>query len=306
MANPTTNYGFVLPTSTDLVTDLPADFDVALQGVDTRLKALNPSTTLGDIEYASATANTNPRLAIGTTGQVLTVAGGVPAWGNVDPLLILDAKGDLITATAADTPARLAVGTNNSVLTADSTTATGLKWATPTSAVASYSLLNTGGTTLTGTTTTVSGISGMSSLLVVVRGARTDVTAGNEIVLRINNNSSNYSTGGFQIVPPSTYATTILSNTTGNEINLGKTGGTNDATSLVSATVNILGCNSTGIKTFMFSGGANRGNASNNSQRAYSGGGTWTDTATVSSISIYNTSNGNFDAGTIFIYGSAV
>jgi hypothetical protein len=81
MANPTTNYGFVLPTSSDLVTDLPADFDVALQGVDTRLKALQPGTTLGDLAYSSATANTNTRLAIGTTGQVLTVSGGVPAWG---------------------------------------------------------------------------------------------------------------------------------------------------------------------------------------------------------------------------------
>jgi hypothetical protein len=51
-------------------------------------------------------------------------------WSSVDPLTILDAKGDLISATAADTPARLAVGTNGQVLTADSTTATGLKWAT--------------------------------------------------------------------------------------------------------------------------------------------------------------------------------
>ncbi len=80
MANPTTNYGFVLPTSSDLVTDLPADFDVALQGVDTRLKALQPGTTLGDIAYSSTTANTNTRLGIGSTGQVLTVAGGVPTW----------------------------------------------------------------------------------------------------------------------------------------------------------------------------------------------------------------------------------
>jgi len=82
MANPTTNYGFVLPTSTDLVTDLPADFDVALQGVDTRLKALQPGTTLGDIAYSSATANTNTRLGVGSNGQVLTVAGGVPSWAT--------------------------------------------------------------------------------------------------------------------------------------------------------------------------------------------------------------------------------
>ena len=80
MANPTTNYGFVLPTSSDLVTDLPADFDVALQGVDTRLKALQPGTTLGDLAYSSATANTNTRLGIGSTGNVLTVSGGVPTW----------------------------------------------------------------------------------------------------------------------------------------------------------------------------------------------------------------------------------
>ena len=83
MTNPTSNYGFVLPTSSDLVTDLPADFDVALQGVDTRLKALQPGTTLGDLAYSSATANTNTRLAIGTSSQVLGVVAGVPAW--IDP-----------------------------------------------------------------------------------------------------------------------------------------------------------------------------------------------------------------------------
>jgi hypothetical protein len=45
---------------------------------------------------------------------------------------IVDAKGDLITATAADTPARLAVGSNGETLVADSSTSTGLKWDTPT------------------------------------------------------------------------------------------------------------------------------------------------------------------------------
>jgi len=84
MANPTTNYGFVLPTSSDLVTDLPADFDVALQGVDTRLKALQPGTTAGDLVYSSATANTNTRLALGTAGQVLQVNSGAtaPEWAT--------------------------------------------------------------------------------------------------------------------------------------------------------------------------------------------------------------------------------
>jgi hypothetical protein len=132
VANPTTNYGFVLPTPTDLVTDLPADFDVALQGVDTRLKALQPGTTLGDLAYSSATANTNTRLPIGTSGQVLAVSGGgVPAWTTTADVTPLTTKGDLFTFTTAD--ARLGVGANGTILTADSAEATGLKWAAPTS-----------------------------------------------------------------------------------------------------------------------------------------------------------------------------
>lgn len=108
MANPTTNYGFVLPMSSDLVTDLPADFDVALQGVDTRLKALQPGTTEGDLAYSSATANTNTRLGIGSTGQVLTVAGGVPTWatpagGNTNPAFraFRNSTGQSISASTA-------------------------------------------------------------------------------------------------------------------------------------------------------------------------------------------------------------
>jgi hypothetical protein len=43
------------------------------------------------------------------------------------------AKGDLYAGSAANTYTKLSVGANNTVLTADSTTATGLKWATPAS-----------------------------------------------------------------------------------------------------------------------------------------------------------------------------
>jgi hypothetical protein len=78
----TTNYGWTTPDDTSLVKDGAAAIRTLGSSVDTTTKALNPSTTLGDIEYRSATANTNTRLAIGSTGQVLTVAGGVPSWAS--------------------------------------------------------------------------------------------------------------------------------------------------------------------------------------------------------------------------------
>jgi len=78
----TTNYGWTTPDDTALVKDGAAAIRTLGSSVDTTTKALNPSTTLGDIEYRSSTANTNTRLGIGTTGQVLTVSGGVPAWGT--------------------------------------------------------------------------------------------------------------------------------------------------------------------------------------------------------------------------------
>lgn len=58
-----------------------------------------------------------------SSGRIPSIEGGIQP-------TIFDAKADILTATAADTPARLAVGANDTVLTADSSTATGLKWAT--------------------------------------------------------------------------------------------------------------------------------------------------------------------------------
>jgi hypothetical protein len=78
----TTNYGWTTPDDTALVKDGAAAIRTLGSSVDTTTKNLNPSTTLGDIEYRSSTANVNTRLAIGSTGQVLTVAGGVPSWAN--------------------------------------------------------------------------------------------------------------------------------------------------------------------------------------------------------------------------------
>lgn len=79
----TTNYGWTTPADTDLVKDGASAIRTLGTAIDTTTKALNPSTTLGDIEYRSSTANTNTRLGIGTSGQVLTVSSGVPAWTTI-------------------------------------------------------------------------------------------------------------------------------------------------------------------------------------------------------------------------------
>jgi len=119
MATTTPSFGWPVPTSTDLVKDGATAIE-----------------SLGDAIDASLTD-----LKGGTTGQVLSKASGTDmdfTWvaqddSNAIQNAIVDAKGDLIAATAADTPARLAVGTNGHVLTADSSESTGLKWAAPSS-----------------------------------------------------------------------------------------------------------------------------------------------------------------------------
>ena len=80
----TTNYGWTTPDDTALVKDGASAIRTLGSSVDTTTKALNPSTTLGDIEYRSSTANTNTRLGLGTAGQVLQVNSGAtaPEWAT--------------------------------------------------------------------------------------------------------------------------------------------------------------------------------------------------------------------------------
>jgi len=93
----TTNYSWTTPNDTDLVKDGAAAIRTLGSSIDTTTKALNPSTTLGDIEYRSSTANTNTRLGIGTTGQVLAVSGGVPAWTTLASALPASAVATVAT-----------------------------------------------------------------------------------------------------------------------------------------------------------------------------------------------------------------
>jgi hypothetical protein len=191
----TTNYSWDTPDDTDLVKDGAAAIRTLGSSIDTTTKALNPSTTLGDIEYRSSTANTNTRLGIGTTGQVLAVVGGVPAWATTADQTPLTTKGDIFTFTTVD--ARLGVGANGTVLTADSAEATGLKWATPaaggkilqvvSATTTTNTLIATDVLTDTTITATITPTSATSKIMVLISGvAETNrIAQNNGYVLRL-------------------------------------------------------------------------------------------------------------------------
>ncbi len=70
----------------------------------------------------------------GTTGKLIKDGGSLLT--DLIAKSLVTTKGDIIAATAANTPARLGVGSNGDVLTADSGEATGVKWAAPSAGIA--------------------------------------------------------------------------------------------------------------------------------------------------------------------------
>jgi hypothetical protein len=238
----TTNYAWETPDDTDLVKDGAAAIRTLGSSIDTTTKALNPSTTLGDIEYRSSTANTNTRLGIGTTGQILTVSGGVPAWA------------------AAASPSSL-----------------------------NYQLLNTGGTALTGAQNiTISGITSKALLIEVVDASSTLAASYMRIKL---NNEDNCSTVIWNALD-----TTLRQAVTDNSIPFGQTG--NAQADKVSGVLSVYSADAAGKKPLNFTGAA-----SGTGRYTYWGSGMY-DGSAVTSV-VFNSSDGNFDGGTIYVYGAA-
>jgi hypothetical protein len=273
MATTTPNFGWPVPTSTDLV----KDGAVAIE-------------SLGDAVDASLLD-----LKGGTTGQVLSKASGTDmdfTWTAIDPLVILDAKGDLITATAADTPARLAVGTNAQVLTADSTAATGLKWATP-AAGGGMTLLAT--TTLTGSSVTVSSLTGYKQLCFVIRLAR--ITSNGNFNCTFNSDTgSNYTWNGLKAHDG------VLSSATGaaasTSMRLGFIGDSATTTNLYGGEINVVAADQTSGVSVRSTGGFNDGTGNT----AIFFNGRYFNTAVISSITL-NAGASTWAAGTLMTYG---
>ena len=136
MTNPTSNFGWQMPTSTDLVTDLPADFETFGQAVDTSLADLKGGTT-GQILSKASNTDMDFTWVANDVGDItaVTAGTGITGGGTSGAVTItnsmataIDAKGDLISGTGADAFSRLAVGNNGENLVADSSTSTGLRY----------------------------------------------------------------------------------------------------------------------------------------------------------------------------------
>lgn len=228
-----------------------------------------------------------------TTVNAFSVTGAVP-------LSTVTANGDLIVGTSSGAVGRLGVGSTGQLLTVSGGVPT---WAAPPSSALSYTLLNTGGTLLSGSSTAITGISGYSNLLILVSSA-SSTNASARIFVTINNQNAggDYDCAAATITAGSTYAASNFSDRSdigADHIRLGVL--SSNAASTVSGTVRIDGANGTGKKAFTSVGAASAGGG--NGQESFAFQGIFNGSATISSIEV-KTNSGTFDAGRVYVWGA--
>jgi len=300
-----------MPTSSDLVTDLPADFEVFGQAVATSMADLLGGTT-GQILSKASNTDMDFTWITNDVGDItaVTAGTGISGGGTSGAVTVtnsmataIDAKGDLIGGTGADTFARLAVGTNGQVLTADSAETTGLKWATAGGGTKSFALLNSGGTSLSGSTTTISSIGGYDQFLILVSSGSSS-SANVDYTIRFNSDTgSNYSYYGAQGRATTNYESANIHTAMQgvSQTSFLVSTGSNDTGSASSIGMFVSGANTAGVKIIDSTAGATANGGVNHYSRFIKG--VWNNSSVISSISII-ASAGTFDTGTIFIYGA--
>lgn len=253
----TPNYNWPLIQPTDFVTNLPADFETFADAVDISVKGVEDG----------AVAKT-----------------------------FFDAKGDLITATADNTPAIISVGANGTYLTADSSEATGLKWTTAASPTVSWVLLGSSTGLSSGSEVSFTGLSGYNQLQLIYYNISSTSTS--YLRLRFNSDTANNYT----------WAGQVANDTSGTASGIGGDQSAAANSLLVSygtaannhdGYLYMSGTNSTAPKIGHFVAGVTTasGNIKYNAGFRYSG------TSVISSLQVA-VDSGTFDAGEILLYGS--
>lgn len=195
MTNPTSNFGWQMPTSTDLVTDLPADFEVFGQAVDTDFVDLLGGTTGQVLSKTSATdldftwVTANPGDITGVTAGTGISGGGTSGTVTVtnDMATTITAAGDIVVGTGSGTYDNLPIGTTAQVLTADTTVSPyKVKWAT----ASAGGLTSIASGSFSGTSTLITGIPTTYKQLLLQIDAWFLSATGWGLYLRLNDDST--------------------------------------------------------------------------------------------------------------------